>query len=393
VLPDAGGAGEAREGLLVNGDCLLGKYDIILPMNTRRRWMVFGFVAAFAGDWMLAVRCSPTGSAEFLAGVGCFALAHVLWMVAQLREARPDWRALVALGLPVVAFASIRLVPVLPSLAAAVVVAYSAVSAVSLSVAFGGNRLFYFSGISLLVFSDIAIGARILHVPGANLIVGPTYVLAEVFLLVSCFLHDEPRMAFSRNRSFPATAFFGAAAALSFFLAMHCFPGGYNPAMRMLSALGRTEVRLVEWPWSHYLFVAGMFFSALAVVFAARRARLSPWGLALNVAGLLWIALVPEDVSHLLHDIGCWLAAIGGGVMLFAWRRVKPARHIRRTWTIALVLPIAAMALALVLHALKVVPFAPLVTTLQKIVILSFAAWLLSLSANGARRRARVPTR
>ena len=288
--------------------------------------MVFGFAAAFAGDWMLAVRCSPTGSSGFLAGVGCFALAHVLWMVAQLREARPDLRALVALGLPVVAFASIRLAPVLPSAVAAVVVAYSAVSAASISVAFGGSRLFYFSGISLLVFSDIAIGARILHVPGANLIVGPTYVLAEVLLLVSCFLRDEPRMAFSRNSSFSATAFFGAAAALSFVLAMHCFPGGYNPAMRMLSALGRTEVRLVEWPWSHYLFVVGMFFSALAVVSAARRAGLFPWGLALNVAGLLWIALVPEDVSQLLHDIGCWLAVAGGGVMLFMWRRDNRAR-------------------------------------------------------------------
>ena len=153
----------------------------------------------------------------------------------------------------------------------------------------------------------------------------------------------------TRRCSFLATAFLGAGAAVSFVLAMHTFPGGYNPLMRMLSALGRTEVRLVEWPWSHYLFVAGMFFSVLAVVSAARRAGLSPWGLALNVAGLLWIALVPEDVSQLLHDIGCWLAAIGGGMMLFAWRREEPARHIRRAWTIALVLPIAAMALALVL--------------------------------------------
>ena len=42
------------------------------------------------------------------------------------------------------------------------------------------------------------------------------------------------------------------------------------------------------------------------------------------------------------------------------------------------------MAITLVLHALKVVPFAPLVTTLQKIVILSFAAWLLFLSAKNA---------
>ena len=189
---------------------------------------------------------------------------------------------------------------------------------------------------------------------------------------------------------FAAVAILCAAALLSFVLAMHCFPGGYNPAMRMLSALGRTEVRLVEWPWSHYLFMAGMFFSALAVVSAACRTGLSKWGAALNVAGLLWIAFVPEDVNQILHDAGCWLAAAGGGVMFFAWRRAEPARQIRRAWTIALVLPIAAMALALVLHALKVVPFAPLVTTLQKIVILSFAAWLLCLSAKNAGRRARI---
>ena len=189
---------------------------------------------------------------------------------------------------------------------------------------------------------------------------------------------------------FAAVAILCAAALLSFVLAMHCFPGGYNPAMRMLSALGRTEVRLVEWPWSHYLFMAGMFFSALAVVSAARRAGLSKWGAALNVAGLLWIAFVPENVNQILHDAGCWLAAAGGGVMLFSWRRAESARRIRRGWTIALVLPIAAMALALVLHALNVVPFAPLVTTLQKIVILSFAAWLLCLSAKNAGRGARI---
>ncbi len=189
---------------------------------------------------------------------------------------------------------------------------------------------------------------------------------------------------------FAAVPFFGGLAAAAFVLAMHCFPGGYNPLMRMLSALGRTEVRLVEWPWSHHLFVAGMFFAVLAVVSAVRRAGLSRWGAALNIAGLAWIALVPEDVSMLLHNVGCWLSALGGGIMLFAWRRAEPTRRIRRAWTVALVLPIAAMAIALVLHSLRLVPFAPLVTTLQKIVILSFAAWMLFLSARGASKSAVV---
>ena len=190
--------------------------------------------------------------------------------------------------------------------------------------------------------------------------------------------------------AFAAVAFFGGLAAVAFVLAMHCFPGGYNPLMQMLSALGRTEVRIVEWPWSHYLFMAGMLFAMLAVASAALGVGLSKWGAVLNIADLAWIALVPEDVSQIMHDVGCWLAATGGGVMLFAWRKAESSRRIRRAWTLALVLPIAVMALALVLHALKAVPFAPLVTTLQKIVILSFAAWLLCLSAKNAGRRARI---
>ncbi len=111
---------------------------------------------------------------------------------------------------------------------------------------------------------------------------------------------------------FAAVALFGGLAAASFALAMHCFPGGYNPLMRMLSALGRTEVRLVEWPWSHHLFVAGMLFSVLAVSSAVRCAGLSRWGAALNMSGLAWIALVPEDFSMVFHNAGCWLAAAGG---------------------------------------------------------------------------------
>ena len=180
--------------------------------------------------------------------------------------------------------------------------------------------------------------------------------------------------------SLTLVAFLCAAAALSFAAAMHLFPGGYNPAMQMLSALGRTEVRLAEHQWCRWLFFAGMLLSALSVAAAAVRARLSAWGAALNVAGLVWIALVPENVSMPLHDAGCWLAAAGGGVMLVAWRRAEVSRRIRRAWTAALVLPIASMARALALNALGVVPFAPLVPSLQKIVILSFAAWLLFLS-------------
>jgi hypothetical protein len=186
-------------------------------------------------------------------------------------------------------------------------------------------------------------------------------------------------------------AFLCGLAGVAFLLAMAAFPGGgYDPTMRMLSALGRTEVRMVERPWSHFLFTAGMFISALAVLFAARRARLSGWGAALNAAGLVWIALVPENVSMPLHNCGCWIAAIGGCAMLLRWLRAEPSRAARRGWLVALLLPLASISLGLACHATRLAPFAPWVPTSQKLVILSFAAWLLCLSARGAQRRSRA---
>ena len=61
------------------------------------------------------------------------------------------------------------------------------------------------------------------------------------------------------------TALLVGLSAVSFVLAAAAYPGGYDPAMRMMSALGQTEVRLVEMPWCLYFFVAGMFLSASGV--------------------------------------------------------------------------------------------------------------------------------
>ena len=94
----------------------------------------------------------------------------------------------------------------------------------------------------------------------------------------------------------------GGLAAMAFVLAAAAFPGGgYNPAMQMLSVLGRSQVRLVEQPWCRYVFVVGMFFSVAAVLVAARAFRLSAWGAALNAAGLVAIALFPENEGWLRH--------------------------------------------------------------------------------------------
>jgi hypothetical protein len=182
---------------------------------------------------------------------------------------------------------------------------------------------------------------------------------------------------------FDAAVAWGGAALAMFVLAALAWPGGgYNPFMRMLSALGRTMVRGVEWPWCHYFFMAGMFLSIGAVVSAAAgeirrfsgwRRHAAGWGLALNAAGLATIALVPENANIFCHNVGCWCATLGGVAMLVA--RDRPGRD--RAWTIVLAVDAALFGTVIALHATKVLRFAPYVPTLQKSIIVLFSIWML----------------
>ena len=184
---------------------------------------------------------------------------------------------------------------------------------------------------------------------------------------------------------------FGGLAFAAFTLAALSWPGGgYNPLTRMLSALGRTTVRGVEAPWCHFIFMAAMFFAALGVVFAfapdlrqARgwRRRAAGWGLALNVAGLVVIALVPENTTMIGHNTGCWGATLGGILLLVA--HDKPGRD--RAWTRVLAAIAAAFGTAVALHALHVARFVPWVTALQKAVIVAFALWTQDCALSRAR--------
>ena len=188
-----------------------------------------------------------------------------------------------------------------------------------------------------------------------------------------------------RNGPFLSVALFGGVAACCFIAAMATFPGGgYNPLAQMLSMLGRMTVKGVEGPLCHYLFVVGMFSSALAALaalFAQRllvagaRRRILVCGAALNAVGLITIALAPEDVCMFFHNAGCWAAALGGGMALLALDRHATGR----AWTVALVAVVAIFCVVIAFHALGVIPFSPAVPTLQKTLILSFAAWILRL--------------
>ena len=352
----------------------------------RRCWMLAGFAAAFLiGDMFLAVRGAATTSVEFLYGVAGFSLAQVFWTLGQLREARPDIRVFFAAAVPLSLFVICRLhPPVLPAAANAAVCVYSVLTALSFATALATRRAFYVCGIGLLLFSDLMIGGGLVRMPGCNALIGPTYITAEVCLLVSFFWSGEWRIAAGRIDIRWYALTLGAAGFVCFFVAMTLYPGGgYNPLMQMLSALGETKVRGVRYPSCHYWFVAGMFLSAASVagvwahlvrrVGGGWRRIIVGWGGAVNVVGLCTIAFVPFDANGTVHNVGCYLATFGGAAILVARFR----KGVDLAWTVWFVVLVIVFALCL---DLKAIPFSPYVTTTQKLLILSFAVWAGSLA-------------
>ncbi len=364
--------------------------------SSRRLWMGAGFAAALAGDFLLAVRGASRNSTEFLVGVCCFALAHLAWMAGQRRERPPDARVFFAAALPLALFAGVRLAGAVPPATHLALVAYALVTALSLAVAIATERRFYLAGVATLLVSDLMIGGRLLGVPGCSSAAGPLYVAAEAFLVASFALGNrEPRRRGipPRELALDRGIRFGALAAAAFALAAMSWPGGgYNPFLKMLSALGRTSAGGVDWPWCHYFFQLGMFAAATAVasVFLPEirtmrgwRKKAASWGLAANVAGLTAIALVPENVNQLFHNVGCWSATLGGGAILLA--RDRPGRD--RRWSFVLAAIAVAFGAAVGLHAAKLVPYVPWTPSGQKSVILAFSLWVLDCAARvpGAR--------
>lgn len=345
--------------------------------------MLCGFIAAAIGDWLLAIRGAPRYSSSFAIGVAAFLAAQIFWTYAQSGETRLDWRVFTGAALPLGLFAFVRLGCTLPPLIWMLVVAYSLATACALSVALATRRRFFALGISLLAVSDLAIGGRLLGSSLCSVTSGPLYAAAEICIIASFLLGDrEPRYLRPRQaRPLDGALCWGGAAFASFMLAAFSWPGGgYNPCMRMLSALGRTVAMGVEWPWCHWFFMAGMFFAALAVIsiflleletLQGWRREVAGWGIAANAGGLIAIALIPENVQQLFHNVGCWSATLGGGAILIA--RFQGRRDC--IWLCILGSVTTAFSAAIFCHAVIGTPYLPWVPILQKCVIISFAIW------------------
>ena len=364
-------------------------------MKQRTVLMALGFAAAFCGDALLVFMRCGVRTTGFLFGVLAFSCAHILWMAANRHGVRFEWRALAVVLPPVMgllAVRAVRCVPFTPLLAAS---AYTAVSAVSLAAAVGSRRLFYALGIGCLVVSDVFIVCGWIHAPFWHTLTGPVYILALVCMAASLFARDrEPRFRCGGGNPLPVVIALGAICAGFFLAAMILCPGGgYNPLMRMLSHLGRTYIKGVFYPLSHYLFTLGMATGAAATLYFApyfraeasssRRSAIVDWGAAVCAGGLLLIACVPENVNMPGHNAGCWFAFLGGLAMLLALANTTPGRR-----DLLCLLPCAVVfALTVGLHALKVVPFSPAVPSTQKLVIVSFMAWQLTAAVRISRKR------
>ena len=366
----------------------------------RSYWLAWcGLGATMVGDYFLAVKGASLNSREFLFGVGGFSLAQLLWIAFLRRHAQ--WSRRIAAGL-LFSFGILfgtRVIPALHSAPLAWSLSfYALLSVISVSYACGSHHLTsaWKYGLCLLMFSDTLIAfGQILRVPRVGHLVGVTYVaslLCIAFAIARCGRRQAQLQRFRYLRLAPIGTLAGGLVSLAlFFWAMWACPGEvYNPFRSMLSFLGRTRVRGVDFPLCHYLFTSSLalsagviaaFYPALSCfVRGARQKRWLLWGGTLNVAGLLTIAFVPENVHGLFHNVGCVAAVTGGAavLLLLTPERNNPRvpKAVRWGWLAWCVVLVAVFEALLLAHHFKRLPFSPYVPTCQKVLILTFIGWI-----------------
>ena len=365
-------------------------------MKKRRIIMALGFVAAFTGDWFLVICGCGLRKPGFLGGVAAFTCAHLLWMAANGRESKIEWKALLVVLLPIAGFFSARVWGRIPASVFWATSGYTVVSALSLAVAVGTRRWCYALGIGCLVVSDVFIATTWVGAPHWHAATGPFYIAALLLVATSLVRGErERRFRCGEGNPLPATLLGGLLSAGFFAWAILVYPGGgYNPLRQMLSVLGEVKVKDVAYPLTHYLFCLGMVSGAGATLYFAPffrahapgriRKEVIGWGAALCAASLLLIAFVPWNINGDWHDAGC-CGALAGGVAMLVSLCVDHAGKVGLAclMTVALIFLVAN-----VLHVLGLVPFSPAVTATQKLVIVSFMLWQVAYAVRFARSRA-----
>ncbi len=366
----------------------------------RSYWLAWcGLAATIIGDYFLALKNAPLHSRDFLYGIAGFSLAQGCWIAFLRNHAKGSIRIAAILLFSFGILFKARIIPALNStpLAGALTL-YTLLTIISVSYACGTHNLSlaWRYGVCCLLFSDtMIVFSRILHVPHVGHFVGITYLTSLLFIaaaIAACGWEQKtsPRLRYLRYIS--AVIFLGGASALLLFLlAMQFYPGEtYNPCRCMLSRLGRTHLHDIAFPACHYLFtsslvvsagIVALFFPALSCfVKGPMQKQCLLWGGALNAAGLLTIAFIPENVHGFFHNIGCIAAVVGGGTALLVLtpQRNSPrvSGRVRWSWLIWCCTLVIIFESFIVLHRFKILSWSPYVPTCQKILILTFIVWI-----------------
>ena len=350
---------------------------------------LLGLVFTLVGDFFLAMRSAPPNSTEFIYGVAGFGMAQLCWIAHFARHRTvPLWEMLLGLLLTFMPYLHCRVLPHAVGPVGNSMMVYAVLSCLSLSMAMSSRNIFWCLGISFLFVSDLCISASVfVGAPYYGHFIAPLYILSLLAVTLAILfpkLSFPPPYQTERGHKVMLWLSFGlyGIALASFLLAMfHTPSGNYNPLRQMLSYLGRVLVDGVKYPPCHYLFLAGMTFSALAIAVATphyaslapRRwmGRVAKFAGAINAAGLMSIALVPEDVNGLWHVNCCFVATFGGiGLIAMVWAH-------RWDWILVGLAGLAGIVfqVCLHLHSQGRIPFSPAVPTMQKTVIVSFMLW------------------
>ena len=365
----------------------------VLAVNGCRRTLspalipgLFGLLATIPGDYFLAVRHASPGTPEFLYGVLAFSACQACWLWHFIRlRRRVDMPLLAGLLICLLPYLNTRVTTGQPWSLVLALNLYTALSVLNLSLALGLSGWDF--AIGLLLASDICISAGLAGEPRLGRLITPLYVLALLAAAIALCLPIPAKRTAAPPPSRRAVAVCLAITLVgmaAFIAAMFFSPDGtYNPLFQMLSYLGRTEISGTPYPPCHYLFIAGMACSATAIWLFQRVQSVSlptRWqrmmmriGGALNAGGLLLIAAIPENVHMRLHCQACVIATLGGGLFMLAFRPKG------REW-LATALPFliaVAFDIAQRLDRRDIIPFAPAVPTLQKLVILSYWLWMM----------------
>jgi uncharacterized membrane protein YhhN len=155
--------------------------------------VVAGMIVSAVGDYFMAVKGKNPGL--FVAGIGCFLVAHVAYIVFALIEGRPGWIVLAVMLAGYLPFYFFALRPAIkdPTISVATLV-YVLVSSFALSAAFGlrlpaGPRWLFVAGIAFIVVSDTVISlVEFLGKKRLEWLILPTYFLMHVLNTLSLLL-------------------------------------------------------------------------------------------------------------------------------------------------------------------------------------------------------------